>query len=164
MIAEFFIDCTPMGPPMAEGATIPAERVKQSIQTDLLFDTFREDSSFKTWVSAIAWRGALSRRRSLSLQWRRFVQPVEVAALEPVTCGPTSEEALIAAEQYRNTTRLIRALPTRLRDPLLLIATGEQSYKEMSAMLGVPEGTLKWRVSEARRLLREKLEKLGCSR
>ena len=127
-------------------------------------DTFREESSFKTWVSAIAWKGALSRRRSLSLRWRRFVQPVEVAALEPVTCGPTSEEALIVAEQYRNTTRLIRALPTRLRDPLLLIATGEQSYKEMSAMLGVPEGTLKWRVSEARRLLREKLEKLGYSR
>ncbi len=43
LIAEFFIDCTPKGPPMAEGATIPAERVKQSIQTDLLFNTFRED-------------------------------------------------------------------------------------------------------------------------
>jgi DNA-directed RNA polymerase specialized sigma24 family protein len=31
----------------------------------------------------------------------------------------------------------------------------------MSAALGVPVGTLKWRVSEARRQLREKLRALG---
>lgn len=43
LIAEFFIDCTPRGEPMAEGTTIPAERVEQSIQSDLLFNTFRED-------------------------------------------------------------------------------------------------------------------------
>jgi ABC-type transporter Mla subunit MlaD len=42
LIAEFFIDCTPEGDPMPEGTLIPADRVEQSIQTDLLFNTFRE--------------------------------------------------------------------------------------------------------------------------
>jgi DNA-directed RNA polymerase specialized sigma24 family protein len=31
----------------------------------------------------------------------------------------------------------------------------------MAAMLGVPVGTLKWRISEARRIVREKLQRLG---
>ncbi|MGI8460406.1 MAG: MlaD family protein [Solirubrobacterales bacterium] len=42
LIAEFFIDCTPKGDPLPEGGLIPAERVEQSIQNDLLFNTFRE--------------------------------------------------------------------------------------------------------------------------
>ncbi|HEX6115699.1 MAG TPA: MlaD family protein [Solirubrobacterales bacterium] len=42
LIAEFFIDCAPKGEPMAEGEMIPAARVEQSIQPDLLFNTFRE--------------------------------------------------------------------------------------------------------------------------
>jgi RNA polymerase sigma-70 factor (ECF subfamily) len=56
---------------------------------------------------------------------------------------------------------LIAGLPPKLRDPLLLAASGEHSYTEMAAMLGVPVGTLKWRISEARRIVREKLQRLG---
>lgn len=42
LIAEFFIDCRPKGEPMPENSLIPASRVEQSIQNDLLFNTFRE--------------------------------------------------------------------------------------------------------------------------
>jgi len=41
LIAEYFIDCRPAGPPLAEGATIPASQVTQTVQTDLLFNSLR---------------------------------------------------------------------------------------------------------------------------
>jgi len=61
----------------------------------------------------------------------------------------------------RHVQRLVRALPARLRDPLLLCASGEQTYHEIASVLGIPEGTLKWRVAEARRRLKERLGRLG---
>ena len=57
--------------------------------------------------------------------------------------------------------RLVARLPRSYREALMLSAAGDYTFDEMSAALGVPAGTLKWRVSEARRQLREKLRALG---
>ena len=43
----------------------------------------------------------------------------------------------------------------------MLAASGDCTYEEMSEMLGVPSGTLKWRVMHARRLLKEQLAAQG---
>ena len=56
---------------------------------------------------------------------------------------------------------MIRSLPVRLRDPFLLAATGEHRYDGIAAMLNIPVGTVKWRVAEARRVLRDKLTRVG---
>lgn len=50
----------------------------------------------------------------------------------------------------------IEALTSKLRDALLLAQSGEYEYDEIAAMLKIPVGTLKWRVSEARRKVRER--------
>ncbi len=55
----------------------------------------------------------------------------------------------------------IRHLPPKLRDALLLAQSGEHTYDEMGAMLGAPTGTIKWRVSEARRQVRARLSAQG---
>jgi RNA polymerase sigma factor (sigma-70 family) len=123
--------------------------------------TYRGEASFRTWLLTIAWRRALGRRRRLASLWRRFVSgdPVESA---PVVRSPrTQERDLIEAEMAGHVQRLVRALPARLRDPLLLCAAGEQSYHEIASVLGIPEGTLKWRVAEARRRLKRRLVALG---
>ena len=41
---------------------------------------------------------------------------------------------------------------------MLLAASGEYSYGEIAAMLAVPLGTVKWRVSEARRIVAGRME------
>jgi RNA polymerase sigma-70 factor (ECF subfamily) len=58
-------------------------------------------------------------------------------------------------------SQLIRALPPKLRDPFLLAAGGEHRYEDIAALLGIPIGTVKWRMSEARRVLRAKLQRMG---
>ena len=42
LIAEYFIDCEPAGPPLSEGGTIPASQVSQTVQPDLVQSTLRE--------------------------------------------------------------------------------------------------------------------------
>jgi RNA polymerase sigma-70 factor (ECF subfamily) len=134
-------------------------------------DSFRGEASFKTWLLSIAWRQALNRRRVVTRMLRRLVMTVAAGADEPALAleataslaasGPTPEEAVLFGELARAVRREIAALSPRLRDALLLAQSGEYSYDEIGAMLGVPVGTIKWRVSEARRLIRQRLEQRG---
>lgn len=126
-------------------------------------ESFRGEASFKTWILSIAWRKALDRRRRLAARLRRFVasEHVDSAASSP---EPAAERTVITAERLAQVQRLITRLPARLRDPLLLAATGEHTLEEVGAILDMPVGSVKWRVSEARKRLREKLERLGYGR
>ena len=127
--------------------------------------SFRGEAALKTWLVAIAWRKALTRRRRL--QWLRTrtaartartdVDPIDLA-VDPAD-GPQS--ATLDAELRRQIRTLVRSLPSKLRDALLLVAGGDHSYDEAAAILRVPVGTAKWRVAEARRVLRAKLRALG---
>jgi len=73
----------------------------------------------------------------------------------------SQEDAVTDEELQQNVTRLIGTLPHKLRDALLLAGTGEHTYEQISLILGAPVGTVKWRVSEARRVLKRKLTALG---
>jgi RNA polymerase sigma-70 factor, ECF subfamily len=126
---------------------------------------FRGDASFKTWLLTIAWHHAINRRRAMTRWWRRAVQPKETeggeSAWEPASPGPSPEEAVVSGELRRGIAREIQALPPTLRDTLLLAQSGEYSYQEIAAMLHAPLGTIKWRVSEARRVIRRRLRERG---
>ena len=123
-------------------------------------DRFRGDSQFKTWVLAIAWKRALTRRRSVWNRIRRLADRPD-SGFEPAARGPGAEERLIGSDFADCVARLVRTLPVKLRDPLLLAATGEWTFAEMAVALNVAEGTLKWRVMEARRRLKQKLSAMG---
>jgi virulence factor Mce-like protein len=42
LIAEYFIDCSPKGPPLPDGGEIPASHVQQTVQFDQVSDSFRQ--------------------------------------------------------------------------------------------------------------------------
>jgi RNA polymerase sigma-70 factor, ECF subfamily len=130
-------------------------------------DGFRGEASFKTWLLSIAWRKALDRRRSLS-RWLRITVSHDRGAdeqsdlVDRLPAGDESPEEGVAAGQFRRAVaRLIGTLPRKLRDALLLAGSGDHTYEEIGRMLGVPVGTVKWRVSEARRVLKQKLAAMG---
>ena len=128
--------------------------------------SFRGDASFKTWLLTIAWHQAINRRRSLTRAWRRMVGPKGGdEADERIECvtasGPTPEQAAGAAQLRRAIAAAIRRLSPTLRDALLLTQSAGYSYEEMGAMLRAPVGTIKWRVSEARRRVRQSLQESG---
>jgi RNA polymerase sigma factor (sigma-70 family) len=77
------------------------------------------------------------------------------------TVGRSPEELASSDELRRSIVKAIRALTPKLRDALLLAQSGDYSYEEIGTMVRAPVGTIKWRVSEARRRVREQLQKLG---
>ncbi len=124
---------------------------------------FRGEASVKTWLLAIAWRQALSHRRSIGARVRRFIAPDDEQAFDPPATGRLQDQALADVELRRTMARVVRALPSKYREALMLFATGDHTFDEMSHALGVPAGTLKWRVSEARKRVKQKLERLGVT-
>ncbi len=118
---------------------------------------FRGDSTFRTWLLTIVWRKALDRRR-VRLLWRQRTAVEQYAdapaAIETLHAGtPDPERTVLASDAARRVREAIRALSPKLRDTLLLAASGEYSYDEIATILGIPLGTVKWRVAEARRLI-----------
>jgi RNA polymerase sigma-70 factor (ECF subfamily) len=129
-------------------------------------DSFRGDASFKTWLLTITWHQAINRRRSLTSVWRRMVaskteEDADAAMAGIASGGPSPEQAAEQEQLRRGIREAIRALSPKLRDALLLAQAGDYSYDEIGAMLRVPTGTIKWRVSEARRVIRKRLEECG---
>ncbi len=122
---------------------------------------FRGEASFKTWILAIAWRRALDRRQSLGQWLRRLVAREEEAAFDPPSPARSQEDRLLDAELKSHVRRLVRTLPAKYRDVLLLTAAGDYTMDEIAAMLRVPAGTVKWRAMEGRRQLKQKLAALG---
>jgi RNA polymerase sigma-70 factor (ECF subfamily) len=136
-------------------------------------DSFRGASSFKTWLLTIAWHAAINRRRGVGRLWLRLVRsagnrasardesPAEAALASASSSDPTPEEAVASGQLMRIVQDAIRGLSPKLRDALLLAQSGEYDYREISAMLAVPVGTIKWRISEARRQVRQQLHERG---
>ena len=127
-------------------------------------DRLQDPAAFRAWLLRITWRKAIDRRRSLAGWLKRMRQPDsnQPDALEDVPeSGDDPDATLLARERERVVGQLIRSLPARLRDPLLLAASGEHRYEDIAALLGIPLGTVKWRMLEARRVLKEKLARLG---
>ena len=94
--------------------------------------------------------------------WWSRVAPAPADGLDPVDVlcdeGADPERRVLSDDLSQRAAREIRRLSPKLRDTLLLAATGEHTYEEISAMLGIPAGTVKWRVSEARRVVSARLE------
>ena len=124
-----------------------------------------DPASFRAWLLRITWRKALDRRRSVVRLLKRVIGPSRSVDDDPLADirddRLSIDEALVRQERDRAIAQMIRSLPARLRDPFLLAAAGDHRYEDIAAMLGVPTGTVKWRVSEARRVLRGKLTRLG---
>jgi RNA polymerase sigma-70 factor (ECF subfamily) len=64
-------------------------------------------------------------------------------------------ETTSARQLYEALAAGIDALSESLRTTLILVCIDGRTHEEASAILGAPEGTIAWRVHEARRKLRE---------
>jgi RNA polymerase sigma-70 factor (ECF subfamily) len=131
-------------------------------------DTFRGRSSFKTWLLAIAWNEAINRRRSLKAMWKRIVDSLDRKDdgeaggwSSPDANAQTPEQQLAGGELRRHVRAAILGLPPKLRDALLLAQSGDYTYEEIAAIVKAPLGTIKWRVSEARRVVKARLRDRG---
>ena len=122
--------------------------------------SFRGDSAFRTWLVTITWRRALDRRRARATWWQRMTTGRDETDPLSFVAGdsPSPEHETLARDRAQRAWQEIRQLSPTLRDTLLLAASGEYTYEEISVMLGAPQGTIKWRVAEARRIVTSRMD------
>ena len=113
--------------------------------------TFRAESAFSTWLTAVALntcRSALRGREPAAI-------PIDlVPAADRQPNGLTIVEASERAESVR---QAVMTLPARYRDALVLYYLEERDLAESARVLGVPAGTLKARLHRGRELLKRRL-------
>jgi RNA polymerase sigma-70 factor (ECF subfamily) len=111
----------------------------------------------KTWLARIAWRVAID--RSKKRRWAREIpldDPGKLVA-EVASTEIPADEAVQAVQLGVAVEKLIAALPTKLREPLILSTVEEISPREVAATLGINEAAVRSRVFRARQILKEKL-------
>jgi RNA polymerase sigma-70 factor, ECF subfamily len=110
----------------------------------------------KGFLARMAWRLAIGRRPIRRSS--REVVPREIASQES-----SPERAAIATESSRTIHRLIDALPEKLRRPLALSSIEEMTTPEIAAVMGLPEGTVRRLLAEARTLVKQKMARMERS-
>jgi RNA polymerase sigma-70 factor (ECF subfamily) len=116
---------------------------------------FRGDASVRTWMITIAWRLALSRRRSPLRRLKQIIA-MDNAQMAIASAEPSAERRVLDGERLAAVQEEIGRLPPKLRDALLLTAAGDLTQDEIAATLGIPAATFRWRVMEARKRLRSR--------
>lgn len=115
--------------------------------------SFEGRSTVQTWLMGIARRQAHNtlRQRKLPLADETELEGLAAADPEPedFTLASVARDELVTA---------FRQLPPVQREVLVLTFVQELSYAETATILGVPIGTVKSRLSNARRALRTLLD------
>lgn len=110
--------------------------------------------NLRAWLARTAWRIAIDRRRqvvAISLEEAADV------AVNLRAAGASAEEIAANSQILAMVERLIASLPKDLRGPLTLSTVQEMSSAEIGEILGIPEGSVRERVSRARGILNGKL-------
>jgi RNA polymerase sigma-70 factor, ECF subfamily len=118
---------------------------------------WRHAENERAFLARVAWRVAVDHRRASRPAASASDSDTEAELPSPV---PGPEQALVAANQHALVHSMIDALPEDLRLPLVLSASDELNSREIAAILGIPEGTVRTRLQRARLVLRERIANL----
>jgi RNA polymerase sigma-70 factor (ECF subfamily) len=115
---------------------------------------WRRESSFSTWLFSVAanvYRTELKRIPSVSISLDQAAEPSSPFAHDAQLDGAARDEAV---------RRAVLALPEKYREPTILFYFHEMDLAAAAATMGLPEGTMKARLSRARALLRQRFPQL----
>ena len=130
------------------GARAEAEDLTQDICAALpaKITMFKGGARFTTWLYRVVVNAAHDRRRHHTTYAKATEGWGEVEIARRA-------DAAEAAEAQDWLTTAMRALPEDLRDTLALVLD-DMTHAEAGEVLGVSEGTISWRISEAKKRLK----------
>ncbi len=126
--------------------------------------SFREDLPFEVWFTRILINGCLDRQKARRRRARWIVAPAEPEGAERLGLegmpdgGPTPEEQLVRREQQRRLAAAVGSLRGRQKTVFLLCHFDGRSPREVSALTGLNESTVRVHLFRAVRKLRATLE------
>lgn len=111
--------------------------------------SFRGEASLRSWITSVGIHLALNEKR------RRRPRPVGEPRGPAGTPSPEGEAG--DRERAARVHEAVDALPDDLSAAIVLTAFAGYTHQEAAVVLGCAEGTVSWRVHEARKRLREVL-------
>ena len=110
---------------------------------------FDRRAAFGTWLHRIVVNCGLNHLRSRRRAQARLAEAPREGGVETGRAESRQEMALVL--------EALAGMSPSLRVTLILATLERMSYREIAAALEIPEGTVAWRVNQARKLLRVKL-------
>lgn len=105
--------------------------------------------NFPGWLKKIIINEGIDHiKRRRKLQFTEITEQVEVGFTENEFAAKTDIDNLLLA---------VKELPAATYTVFMLFVTDGYSHKEIAGLLSISEGTSKWHLSEARRLLKQKI-------
>ena len=144
------------------GNTFSAEDAAQDafVSAWLNLDKLAEREKFGAWVCSIAKNHA----HNLARKYRNAASDISLTLLEEVDLSGSDESGLLEllsatsigeAERDERLHEALASLSDKIREVIHLHYFEEKSIAEIAERLSLPAGTVKWRLSEGRRLLRK---------
>jgi RNA polymerase sigma-70 factor, ECF subfamily len=118
--------------------------------------SYREAWPFEVWFTRILINGCLDRRKARARRERWFAPAEEAESQSAVARanGPDPEAQLLARERHGRLTAAIERLDGRQRTVFMLCHYGDCTPREVSAMTGLNESTVRVHLFRAARKLR----------
>ncbi|MEA4972784.1 MAG: sigma-70 family RNA polymerase sigma factor [Candidatus Metalachnospira sp.] len=121
-------------------------------------DKIFENSNLKSFLIGIAIRLWKNKKRKSA--WRNRIAPKDslddAGGVEYDGMGP--DKILMAAEEKDAVRSAVNSLNDKFKIPILLYYSMDMSVEKISELLKIPQGTVKSRLYNARKILKEKLE------
>jgi RNA polymerase sigma-70 factor, ECF subfamily len=136
----------------------------EDIAQETFFRAFRAGDLSKiehmrAWLGRIAWRLALNCARNRS-EDRRNIRSEDLLRTLPAA-ETAAEEILIRKERAALLERVLLSLPRDLRETFALLTVEGMTSQSAAEILGIPDGSVRDRLSRARKVIKEKLTALA---
>ncbi|MDO4255340.1 MAG: sigma-70 family RNA polymerase sigma factor [Kocuria sp.] len=142
-------------------ARTPSREVAEEVSADVWLGCWRSARAFRNDSQVLTWLLGIAKRQIYSHTRRQY--PPQVPLDEDQYTIPAAEagpdQMAVSADETRTLLAALKALPVDLNEVVRLAWVYELPYAEIAELTGIPPGTVKSRVSRARRLLRETLRR-----
>lgn len=141
------------------------EAIADELTNEVFLEVWRHANSYEgnsapmTWILSIAYHRAIS-----SLRRKREESLDEEQTLELADEAPDPEVSLLTEDKAMLLRNCIETLPAEQRTIIDLAYFQELSVSEVSEVVGIPEGTVKTRLFNARKRLSKLLLEAGVDR
>jgi len=134
-------------------------------------DTFRGESSLKTWIYCIAvnkaanrfrWWNRLRRRGTVSLEEHLAKSPNQELSWNLRSRDHSPEDVLLLREERSEIERRLLEIPLQQRIAVIMRDIEGLSYEEIAESLKVSLGTVKSRISRGREELKRRFQGAMC--
>lgn len=125
-------------------------------------DTYKEQNKFSKWIGAVAANVCKDflKSKSHKIETLQDCSEASEIALNNTQSKQQPEKILDSKLRQKLILKAVNNLPKKMKEVVILYEFEEYSYEEISKKLKIPQGTIKSRLYNARKLLAEQLQEL----